>query len=107
MTEVQKIYKKIKALYKDLPQNELKLYEELFQNMAKLIVSCRMLWEDIEENGATEVRVWGESTSIKPREIVATYTSQCKLLAQITKQLDEKLPGKAVGSGFSKLMEDD
>jgi hypothetical protein len=106
MDEVKKTYAKIKKLYKDLPENELKLYDELFQNMAKLIVCCKMLWADIEENGATEVRVWGETTSIKPREVVTAYTSQCKLLAGITKQLDDKLPGKAIGSGFSKLMDD-
>lgn len=105
---IAKTYTRIRSLYTDLPDAQLKLYDDLFWNMARLVVSCDRLWQDIEMNGETEEKVWGENTSVRVRDVVNTYTSQCKLLASITKQLDDKLPGGTeVGSSFLKLLDDD
>ena len=109
MDVIAKNYTRIKALYTELPESELKLYDDLFWNMARLVVSCDRLWSDIEINGETEERNWGENSTVRIRDVVNAYTSQCKLLAAITKQLDEKLPdGRRDGSiSFLKLLEDD
>ena len=105
---IAKNYTRIKSLYSDLSDSELKLYDDLFWNMARLVVSCDRLWSDIEINGETEEKTWGENTTVKIRDVVTAYTSQCKLLAAITKQLDDKLPtGREIGSSFLKLLEDD
>ena len=109
MDIVAKTYTRIRGLYTDLSESELKLYDDLFWNMARLVVCCDRLWQDIEINGETEERTWGENTVVRTRDVVSAYTSQCKLLATVTKQLDEKLPsGRTDGSvSFLKLLEDD
>lgn len=109
MDIIAKTYSRIKGLYTELPELELKLYDDLFWNMARLVVSCDRLWSDIEINGETEERNWGENSTVRIRDVVNTYTTQCKLLASMTKQLDDKLPNKKEGGSvsFLKLLEDD
>ena len=91
--EGNKQRKKLKKLYKDLPEKQKKLAEKIIENAAFIAVQLKLMQEDIKENGIKEFYMNGKG-QFGYKESVAskTYNVSIKNYMNIIKQLNDMLP---------------
>lgn len=87
-------YDRLYQLYQNLPQNKLQLASGLIAEAARLRVLLSELWDDLQENGTTEL--FSQSAKNPPyqreRPQARLYISSQKNYATIIKQLTALLP---------------
>ena len=100
-------YQRLSALYQTIPPNKRALVEGLLWQAARLRVSLDDLYEDIKENGNTEMFKQANDGVEFPRERPESkiFATRDKSYLAIIKKLDELLPVQEVNQGFSKLDE--
>jgi len=100
-------YERLSDLYSTIPPNKRALVEGLLWQAARLRVSLDDLYEDIKENGNTEMFKQANDGVEFPRERPESkiFATRDKSYLAIIKKLDELLPVQEVKSGFSKLDE--
>lgn len=90
----QKEFRRLMKIYKNLPENKLAVAEGLIRQAARLRARLDELWEDLRENGETEL--FCQSASAKPyereRPASRTFTSTDKSYQAIIKQLNDLCP---------------
>lgn len=93
ITEKSEI-KRLTAIYCGLPPNQMKTVEGLIVEAARLRVRLDYLWQDLQENGETELFTQSEKTEPYERERPQsrTYTATNKSYQAIIKQLSDLCP---------------
>ena len=93
VTEKSEI-KRLKAVYKNLPPNQMQVVEGLIVEAARLRVRLDYLWADILEHGETEPFSQSEKTEPYERERPQsrTYTATNKSYQAIIRQLSDLCP---------------
>ncbi len=85
---------RLKALYKDIPQDKLKVVDGLITQAARLRVLLDVMWEDIKENG--DVEKFQQSASVEPydreRPVAKLFNARDGAYQKIIKQLSDLLP---------------
>lgn len=106
---VKKEQNRLKKLFKDIPENKMKLVEGLIVQASRLRASCDALWLDIKENGEYEDFQNGKDAEFITRETAAskTFTARDKSYLAVMKQLAEYLPTQVSASKLSELLNDD
>ena len=101
----QKEYDRLSQLYQNIPSNKRQLVDGLLWQAARLRVSLDDLYEDIKENGNTELFKQANDGVEFPRERPESkiFAVRDKSYLAIIKKLDELLPVQEKPSGFSKL----
>jgi len=101
-------YDRLAELYENIPANKRKLVEGLLWQAARLRVSLDDLWEDIKENGNTEMFKQANDGVEFPRERPESkiFAIRDKSYLSIIKKLDELLPVQEKSGGFSKLKDE-
>ena len=100
--DIKKERNRLKKLYKELPENKLKLVEKLLDNASFISVQLKLMQEDIKENGIKEFYMNGKG-QFGYKESVAskTFNVSIKNYMNIIKQLNDMLPEE------KKISEDD
>lgn len=98
--------RRLKKLYSDIPENKKELVDGLLVQASRLRVSLNQLWEDLQENGETEVFKQGNDAFKRERPESKIFTARDKNYQAIMKQLDALLPARTKANGFSKLLDD-
>ena len=85
---------RLSRIYKGLPPNQMKVVEGLIVEAARLRVRLDYLWQDLQENGETELFTQSEKTEPYERERPQsrTYTATNKSYQAIIKQLSDLCP---------------
>lgn len=87
-------YERLTELFKDIPENQLKIAEGLIVQASRLRVLLDDNWRDIIENG--EYEKFSQSKDQKPydrkRPIVESYDNRDKTYKEIINQLNDLLP---------------
>ena len=99
-------YERLAVLYEKIPANKRSLVEGLLWQAARLRISLDDLWEDIKENGNTEMFKQANDGVEFPRERPESkiFAIRDKNYLAIIKKLDELLMVQEKSSGgFSKL----
>ena len=105
MDKEELIFNDLMSLYEQVPDNKKKLCTGLIREAARLKVSLDELWEDIQQNGTTEIDSKGNE---KERVNSAIFTTRDKSYRATIKHLDSLLPSSASKSSrFSKLDDDE
>ncbi len=91
---INKEYKRLKKIYKDLPQDTLNLYDGLIRRAAFMRISLEDYEADLNTNGHTEFFTQSEKTEPYERErpVARLYNSMNKNYQTIMKQLADKVP---------------
>lgn len=86
--------KRLRAIYADLPENIMKLYDGLIYRAAYMRVTLEEYEQDMNERGYVEQ--FSQSDKLDPyergRPVVGFYNTMNKNYQSIMKQLAEKLP---------------
>lgn len=101
--------KRLSDIYKSLPPNQFAVAQGLIVQAARLRVRLNQLWEDIQENGETEMFSQSDKTDPYERERPAArlFTATDKNYQSIIKQLNELTPPSPTESKLESLMKDD
>lgn len=101
--------KKLDEIYQNLPENKKKLAEGLIEEAARLRVRLKYLWEDLQENGETELFSQSPNTPPYQRERpqARLFTSTDKNYQSIIKTLNDMLPPEAPRSKLDLFLNDD
>ena len=101
--------KRLSDIYKSLPHNQFAVAQGLIVQAARLRVRLNQLWEDIQENGETEMFSQSDKTDPYERERPAArlFTATDKNYQSIIKQLNELTPPSPTESKLESLMKDD
>ena len=101
--------KRLSDIYKNLPPNQFAVAQGLIVQAARLRVRLNQLWEDIQENGETEMFSQSDKTDPYERERPAArlFTATDKNYQSIIKQLNELTPPSPTESKLERLMKDD
>lgn len=85
---------RLSRIYKGLPPNQMKVVEGLIVEAARLRVRLDYLWQDLQDNGETELFTQSEKTEPYERERPQsrTYTATNKSYQAIIKQLSDLCP---------------
>jgi hypothetical protein len=91
---INKEYKRLKKIYKDLPQDTLNLYDGLIRRAAFMRIALEDYEEDLNTKGHTEYFTQSEKTEPYERErpVARLYNSMNKNYQTIMKQLADKIP---------------
>ena len=89
-----KEYKRLVRIYSRLPKNKLAVADGLIRQAARLRARLDMLWQDLQENGETEMFSQSDKAEPYERERPAsrTYTATNKSYQAIIKQLTDLCP---------------
>lgn len=98
--EVEKERKKIRKLYKDLPEDRKNLAENLVDRVAFMAVSLRDMEAQINEEGKTQEMPQGDYTIQRAHPLLASYNAMIKNYTTAIKQLDSFITG--AGGGLAK-----
>lgn len=92
--EERREYNRLKKIYAALPPNQLAVAEGLIRQAARLRVRLDALWEDLLENGETELFTQSANTDPYERERPSsrTFTATDKSYQAIIKQLNDICP---------------
>lgn len=103
---VKKEQNRLKKLFKDIPENKMKLVEGLIVQAARLRASCDALWLEIKTNGEYEDFQNGKDAEFITRETAAskTFTARDKSYLAVMKQLAEYLPTQVSVSKLTEFM---
>ena len=99
-------YKRLMDLYSDIPENKLDLVTGLIEQAERLKVSLDDLWENIMENGTTEVFQQGHDSFTRERPESKIFTARDKSYQSIIKQLDAMLPPKSKNSKLEEFLDE-
>ena len=100
--EIKKETNKLKKLFKDLPNNKMKMAEKLIENASFMSITLDELKNDIKIYGVKETYVNGKDQyGFKESIESKTYNSMVKNYMNIIKQLNDMLPEE------KKINEDD
>lgn len=107
ITEESEI-RRLTRIYKNLPPNEFAVAQGLIVQAARLRVRLNKLWEDIQENGETEMFSQSDKTEPYERERPSArlFTSTDKNYQAIIKQLNEMTPPSKKGGKLERMMKD-
>lgn len=95
---------RLTELYKSLPSKQFAIAQGLIAEAARLRVRLDKLWEDIAENGETELfRQGSESPYERERPVSRIYTATNKNYQMIIRQLNDMLPDEPAIVADSKL----
>lgn len=103
----KKEYKKLRDLFKDIPNNQMKLVDGLLHEASRLKVSCDDLWEDININGTVELFEQGKDSFERERTKSKVYTARNKAYQSIIRQLKDMLPGETTGNKLEEFLKDE
>ena len=112
ITEESEI-RRLSRIYRDLPPNQFAVARGLIVQAARLRVRLDKLWQDIQENGETELFSQSEKTDPYERERPAArlFTATDKNYQAIIKQLNELTPPSEAKNSklakFKKMMADE
>ena len=89
-----KEYKRLLRIYSRLPKNKLAVADGLIRQAARLRARLDMLWQDLQENGETEMFSQSEKADPYERERPSsrTFTATDKSYQSIIKQLTDMCP---------------
>ena len=92
--QVNKEFKRLKNIYKDLPKDDISLVDGLLVEAARLRISLDNLWYDICINGDVELFTQSDKTEPYERERPAArlYNARNKAYQTIIKQLNDLRP---------------
>lgn len=100
--EIKKETNKLKKLFKDLPNNKMKMAEKLIENASFMSITLDELKNDIKIYGVKETYVNGKDQyGFKESIESKTYKTMVKNYMNIIKQLNDMLPEE------KKINEDD
>ncbi len=107
ITEESEI-RRLTRIYKNLPPNKFAVAQGLIVQAARLRVRLNKLWEDIQENGETEMFSQSEKTEPYERERPSArlFAATDKNYQTILKQLIELTPPSSKGSKLEQLKND-
>lgn len=113
MTELEKAelkeYRRLRKIYKGLPENKLAVIDGLIRQAARLRARADALWNDIRENGETEM--FSQSKDAEPyereRPASRTFTATDKAYQSIIKQLNDLCPEAPAKDRLSSFMDRD
>lgn len=105
-TRERKEFKRLMDLYRDIPENKLELVVGLIEQAARLKIQLDDLWQDLLENGYTEVFSQGNDSFARERPESKIFTARDKSYQAIIKQLDAMLPAKQKGSKLDAFLSD-
>ena len=85
---------RLKKIYKDLPPDKLALVDGLIESAARIRVQMGELWEDLQQNGKTEMFTQNPAIPPYERERPASkmFTAASKNYQSIIKQLEGMMP---------------
>lgn len=91
---INKEDKRLRKIYKDLPKDQLELYEGLIKRAAFMRITLEDYEQDINENGSIEYFTQSEKTDPYERErpVARLYNTMNKNYQSIMKQLSDKIP---------------
>ena len=93
-TRVRSEYLRLKKIYKNIPEDELKVCDGLIMQAARLRILLDDAWEDIELKG--DVEMFSQSADAEPyervRPVAQLYNTRDKNYQTIIKQLCDRLP---------------
>jgi len=91
---VTKEKNRLKRLFKNIPQNKLRVVEGLIVQAARLRILLNEMWIDISENGDYEM--FSQSDKAEPyereRPVARLYNTRDQSYQRIIKQLTDLLP---------------
>ncbi len=98
--------KRLREIYKDLPNDVMKLYDGLIWRAAYMRVTLEDYEKDIVENGSTELFSQSEKTDPYERErpVSSIYNRLIKNYQVVIKQLSERLPAQGTGSPSEEIL---
>ena len=100
---------RLKKIYKDLPPNQFAVVQGLIVQAARLRVRLDQLWNDIQENGETEMFTQSVNTEPYERErpCARLFATTDKNYQAIIKQLNELTPASKKKDKLSRMMNDE
>ena len=105
---VKKEFNRLKKIYKNMPPNQFAVTEGLIMQAARLRISLDDLWQDIEENGRTEL--FSQSADADPyqreRPAAKQFVAIDKNYQTIMKQLTDLCPASKGKSKLEMMMRD-
>lgn len=103
---ISKEDKRIRQLFKDLPQDTLILYDGLIQRAAYMRVTLEDYERDLDERGYVES--FTQSDKLEPyereRPVARLYNTMNKNYQSIMKQLKEALPEQSAADASEELL---
>lgn len=99
---------RLTKIFKALPENQFAVAQGLIVQAARLRIRLDQLWEDIQENGETELFSQSANTEPYQRERPAArlFTATDKNYQSVIKQLVEMAPPSQSKSKLAELMKD-
>lgn len=108
LSEEDKEYRRLMKIYRGLPENKLAVAQGLIRQAARLRVRLNALWQDIQENGETEM--FSQSKDAEPyereRPSSRTFTSTDKSYQSIIKQLNDMCPESPAEDALTEFLRD-
>ena len=100
--------RRLTKIYKGLPPNKFAVAQGLIVQAARLRVRLDALWEDLQQNGETELFTQSERTEPYERERPAArlFTATDKNYQAIIKQLNELTPDSSSTSKLAMLRDE-
>lgn len=100
--------RRLTKIYKGLPPNKFAVAQGLIVQAARLRVRLDALWEDLQQNGETELFTQSERTDPYERERPAArlFTATDKNYQAIIKQLNELTPDSSSTSKLAMLRDE-
>lgn len=91
---VAKEEKRLLEIYKDLPNEKLKVAQGLIKQAARNRVMLNYMWEDIQENGEYDLFQQSQNVPAYERErpIARLYNTRDQSYQRVIKQLTDLLP---------------
>lgn len=91
---VQAERKRLLNLYKEIPEDKLKVVDGLITQAARLRIMLNYMWEDIKENGDYEMFSQSEKAEPYERErpVAKLFNTRDGAYQKIIKQLSDLLP---------------
>lgn len=107
ITEESEI-RRLRRVYSGLPPNKRAVAEGLIIQAARLRVRLDQLWEDIQENGETELFSQSDKTEPYDRERPSArlFTATDKNYQAIIRQLSDLTPPETRGSKLEALRDE-
>ena len=99
---------RLTKIFKALPPNQFAVAQGMIVQAARLRIRLDQLWEDIQENGETELFSQSANTEPYQRERPAArlFTATDKNYQSVIKQLVEMVPPSQAKSKLAELMKD-
>lgn len=111
-TRIKKEIKRLNGIFKDLPEETIKLADGLIKQAAYMRIQLEDYMKDLDENGYVEMFTQSEKTPPYERErpVARLYATANRNYQNIMKQLSDLLPKSErktaeVDDGFSKFVQ--